>query len=345
MSESANPGLPDWPVSQGQPGAMGQLRSTPEDFRVDELPAIEPSGEGEHWWLRVQKTGANTDWVAGQLARAAGCSPRDVGYAGMKDRHAVTTQWFSLPVSPGVEQEPAAWVIPDVRILETSRHQKKLKRGVLRGNRFRLIVRNLQGDLSQTEDRLGLVRCRGVPNYFGPQRFGFGGQNVRRGVQWLESGGRIARSKRSIYLSAVRSFLFNQVLAERVRRDNWGKLIAGDIAMLDGTHSVFPCAEIDDELHRRCTSFDLHPTGPLPGQGVMLPTAESAIIEFAALEPYSDYITGLRSARVEADRRSLRLVPRNFEWELATDRLELSFDLPAGAYATTVISEIIDVMS
>lgn len=334
--------LPEWPRSLGAPLASGLLRSSIEDFKVEELALLPPSGEGSHMWLLVQKSGANTDWVAGQLARAAGCSARNVGYAGMKDRHAVTTQWFSIPVPPGEEARWNEWVIPDVIILQGVRHQKKLKRGVLKGNRFTIVIRNLQGDLEELNQRLEHVRTRGVPNYFGPQRFGHGGDNVWRGARMLIEGGRLPRAKRSIYLSAVRSFLFNQVLAERVKQNTWDSLLDGEVVVLNGTRSVFLCDQSDVELPRRCHDFDIHPTGPLPGDAGFEAHSDAAALEHAVLEPYRELIAALRSARVEADRRSLRLRVTELEWNIDAGCLELRFALPPGAYATTVIDELVE---
>lgn len=333
--------LPGWPRFLGEPIAHGRLKAQPEDFRVDEIPQVLPGGEGSHLWLHIEKRGANTDWVAGQLASRASCSARDVGFAGMKDRHAVTTQWFSLPganVSPG---EWRNWDIEGVRILDASLHTKKLKRGVLKGNRFRLAVRELAGDTSDLEQRLEQIKSRGLPNYFGPQRFGHGGNNVWRAARWLRDGGRLNRSKRSLYLSAVRSFLFNEVLAERVRLQNWDQLLDGDVVALDGSHSVFVARLPDAELEQRCKVFDLHPTGPLPGDAPFAAEREAAELEARILEPHAGLIDGLRKARVDASRRSLRLCPFEMEWELQGNRLSIGFSLPPGAYATTVIGELV----
>lgn len=339
---------PDWTISQwphahGKPESSGVLRSQPEDFQVEELAAVEPCGQGSHLWLWVEKTGANTDWVATQLARAAGCPPRDVGYAGMKDRHAVTRQWFSLPWKVGQAPEFSDPGIEGVRVLKTSLHDKKLRRGILQGNRFRIRLRQLQGDVTGLAARIEQIAGQGVPNYFGPQRFGFGGANVERAVRWLEQGGRLPRDKRSIYLSALRSYLFNQVLAERVNNGSWNQLLPGELAMLDGTHSIFLCDPVDDTLQQRCVDFDLHPTGPLPGRGGMQPVDVALVAEQAVLQDYADCIARLADFGVDAERRSLRLRVQDLGWDLQQDELLLEFRLPAGAYATVVLRELVDV--
>lgn len=334
--------VPEWPYALGKPALSGQLRSQPEDFEVEEIPAFEPTGDGAHLWLWVEKTGANTDWVATQLARAAGCPPRDVGYAGMKDRHAVTRQWFSLPWKVGQPAEFNDPGIEGVRVLRASLHEKKLRRGILQGNHFRIRLRQLQGDVTGLVSRIEQIAAQGVPNYFGPQRFGFGGANVTRAARWLEQGGRLPRDKRSIYLSALRSYLFNQVLAERVRRGCWKQLLPGELAMLDGTHSIFLCDPLEEALQQRCHEFDLHPTGPLPGRDGMQPVDAALDAEQAVLRTYADSITRLADFGVDAERRSLRLRVQDLSWELQHDELLLAFRLPAGAYATVVLRELVN---
>lgn len=334
-------GLPNWSFSLGPPGIQGRIRAQLEDFRVQEIPQVMPSGEGNHLWLEVEKRGANTHWVADQLARAAGIPSRDVGYAGLKDRHGVTTQWFSVALQEIRNPDYENWLIPDVVFLQVVNHNRKLKRGTLKGNRFQIVVRDLEGDLPELEDRLGKITRTGVPNYFGPQRFGHNGSNISRGMQWLRHGGRIARNKRSIYLSSLRSFLFNEVLARRIRQGNWDRLLDGDIAMLDGSQSVFPCVLPDSELTSRCETFDIHPTGPLSGSGGMQPEREALEQEQQALDEHSVMIDALLEAGSRSSRRSLRLVPEDLQYELNGDTLNLAFTLPAGNYATSLLRELV----
>lgn len=342
MSES-DFSLPDWNRVLGDPGCRGRLRAEPEDFRVEELPLITPEGRGGHLWLEIEKRGANTRWVAGQLALQAGVPERDVGFAGMKDRHAVTRQWFSVGLQEAADSDWENWRIPDAIILRAVAHGRKLKRGALRGNRFQIRVRSLEGDRSGLEDRLQKVAAGGVPNYFGPQRFGHGGRNVARGAQWLERGGRLPRSKRSIYLSAVRGFLFNAVLSRRVKLGNWDRILDGEIAALDGSRATFPCAMPDDNLARRCEDFDIHPSGPLPGRGGPLPGREAAAVEEDALHPHVELIEKLAAAGLNAERRSLRVRPAGLDWTFEGADLALTFSLPPGAYATSVLRELVTV--
>jgi tRNA pseudouridine13 synthase len=333
--------IPNWPGFLGDPLAAGIIRSCPEDFVVEEIPRVEPAGEGSHLWLWVEKRSANTDWVARELAKVAGCPQRDVGFAGLKDRHAVTRQWFSVPVGDAVSENLAKLEIEDVRVLETHRHTRKLKRGTLNGNRFFLKTRDFEGDAVQTERRLEQIRVTGVPNYFGPQRFGYDGGNVEKGFKLLKQGARLKRNKKSIYLSAIRSFMFNQVLAERVRRGDWNTIIDGDLAMLDGTQSIFPCEIPDADIEDRCKRLDIHPTGPMPGENGTLPTGEAAELEQAVLQNWPQLVEVLVSQRVQASRRALRLYPAEFEWRFDGSDVELSFILPPGTYATTVLKEIL----
>jgi len=333
--------IPDWPYYLGAPTASGLIRSCPEDFVVEEIPRVSPEGEGSHLWLWVEKRSANTDWVAKELAKVAACPSRDVGYAGLKDRHAVTRQWFSVPASDVAQENLEKADIEGVNILECHQHTRKLKRGTLNGNRFHLTIREFKGDTDQTLHRLKQIRSNGVPNYFGPQRFGHQGRNVEQGFNLLKRRARINRNKRSIYLSALRSFLFNQVLAERVRRGNWNVIIDGELAMLDGTHSVFPCENPDAEIEDRCKRLDIHPTGPMPGEKGTQPTADAVELEQSVVQNWPELLEVLVGQRVQASRRALRLYPADLEWGFEDGTLELSFILPPGTYATTVLREVL----
>ena len=336
---------PEWPHFLGAPETSGVIRSCPEDFVVEEIPRINPAGEGSHLWLWVEKRAANTDWVARELAKVAGCPHRDVGYAGLKDRHAVTRQWFSVPARDGTKQDFVDAEVEGVSVLECRRHTRKLKRGTLDGNRFQLIIRQLQGDVDRVGQRLEEIRASGVPNYFGPQRFGHGGQNVQKGLSLLQKGVRLQRNKRSIYLSALRSFLFNNVLAERVGAGTWNTMMEGDLAMLDGTQSIFSCEILDEEIEDRCKRLDIHPTGPLPGENGpgkngTQPVGSAADLEQKVLQDWRELLEVLVAQRVQASRRALRLYPADLEWDIAGEDLKLVFTLPPGAYATTVLREV-----
>lgn len=333
--------LTDWPYFLGAPQAEGTIRSNPRDFVVEEIPRVQPEGEGSHLWIWVEKRSANTDWVAKELARVTDSVPRDVGYAGLKDRHAITRQWFSVPFSSTTRENLENAEIEGVNILESHQHTRKLKRGTLNGNRFHLRIRQLTGDIAGITSRLEQIRATGVPNYFGPQRFGHSGQNVEQGFKLLSQRARLPRNKRSIYLSALRSYLFNHVLAERVRRGDWNQVIDGDLVMLNGTQSIFPCEKSDTDIEDRVRRLDIHPTGPMPGENGTQPTGLAAEMEKTVLDNWPQLTALLSAQGVQASRRSLRLYPAGLEWDFSDSDLELVFTLPPGTYATTVLREIL----
>jgi tRNA pseudouridine13 synthase len=329
------------PRAYGTPPLTATLRSIPEDFRVEEILGYEPDGEGEHAFLWVEKREANTDWVARELARFAGVSPMNVGYAGLKDRHAITRQAFTVQLPGKADPDWSAFPHAEVNVLSSTRHKRKLKRGALRGNRFVLVLRDVQGDRSRAEEVLQAIASRGVPNYFGEQRFGREGGNVAQ-ARAMFAGRRVDRDKRSILLSAARSHIFNNVLAARVERDAWDKPLEGEIWSLAGSRSWFGPEPFDDLLAARLAQGDIHPSGPLWGQGDSPAGSVAGEWEREVAATYSDLADGLVAARMDQERRPLRLLPKDLRWQWQDDEtLELSFELPAGAYATVVARELI----
>lgn len=327
----------------GVPPVSGVLRAQPEDFFVDEVLGFEPDDEGEHVLLQVEKRNTNTQWLADQLARFAAIPKRDVSYAGMKDRHAVTRQWFSLGLAGAVEPDWDNLNIENVRVLQHARHRRKLRRGTLQGNRFQLVIRNLQGELASLESHLQRIALEGVPNYFGEQRFGHDGANLQQAIAMFQ-GKRIKdRHKRSLYLSAARSYLFNELLSQRVARGDWNRAIPGDVMMLAGSNSYFVPEANDATIQQRLASFDIHPSGCLWGKGETPAQAEVAALERALAETHSVLCRGLEQASLKQERRALRLPVAELQWELDAPEqlLALRFILPAGAYATTVLRELI----
>ena len=327
----------------GVPPVSGVLRARPEDFFVDEVLGFEPECEGEHVLLQIEKRNINTQWLADQLARYAGIPKRDVSYAGLKDRNALTRQWFSLGLAGAAEPDWENLNIENVRVLQHVRHRRKLRRGTLQGNRFQLVVRGLHGDLAALEARLQQVAQQGVPNYFGEQRFGHDGANLQQAIAMFR-GKRIKdRHKRSLYLSAARSSLFNELLSVRVAAGIWNRVIDGDAMLLAGTNSYFVPEHIDAEIQQRLDSFDIHPSGCLWGKGESPSQAQAAILEDNLRQTHPDYCGGLEQAGLKQERRSLRLQVAELEWELDApqQQLELRFFLPAGSYATTVLRELV----
>lgn len=336
--------LPEWAHAHGPVVVRGRLRATLEDFQVEEILGFEADGEGEHLLIKVEKRDANTLWVARQLARYAGIPPRDVSYAGIKDRHAVAIQHFSLWLGKRAEPNWAALVNPEFRVLSATRHARKLRTGALKGNRFRLILRELSAPARNLESRLTTIRTQGVPNYFGPQRFGRDGANIENAAKMFADPRAVRdRKLRGLLLSAARSLIFNAVLSERVADKTWNAIVQGEVCMLDGTRSVFHAESVDAELTARCVAGDVHPTGPLWGRGESRVTGHVRTLEEKLAHEYEAFANGLESAGLESARRSLRLPAHDLSWEAVEERtLELKFFLPAGTYATAVVRELLD---
>ncbi len=321
---------------------QADLRTRPEDFLVEELPAFAPDGEGEHLLLTVEKRGLNTVFVAQQLARWAGIPEMGVGYAGLKDRHAVTRQRFSVHLPKKQAPDLAALQLEGLRVLESAWHRRKLPRGALAGNRFVLVLRELHGDPAAIEARLQAMRARGVPNRFGEQRFGRDGGNVEA-AQAMFAGRRVGKAQRSLLLSAARSELFNRVLDARVAQGTWDAPLDGEVWMLDGSKSVFGPEPWSDALAGRLASFDIHPTGPLWGAGALRSTDAVRALEEAALGG-GDALAlraGLEKAGLKQERRALRVRPAGLAWRWPEPAaLELAFELPPGSYATAVLQAL-----
>ena len=331
--------------ASGRPALSACIRQTPEDFQVHEIPLLEPDGSGEHVWLLIRKRLENTAQVAQQLAKFSGAPPRDVSYAGMKDRQAVTEQWFSVQL-PGLDDPDWAALNSDtITVIKHARHSRKLRRGALAGNAFRLVLRELEGEPSVLDERLARVSKEGVPNYFGEQRFGRDGSNLYTAQQLFKNPKRrMTRTKRGLALSSARSFLFNQVLSQRVEAGNWNQLIAGDALQLQGSHSFFIADSIEPELVTRVEQQDVHPTGPLYGRGESGVQADCLQLETEILAAYPEWLEGLETLGLKQARRALRVPVEGLEWNwTGTDELELQFSLPAGAYATSVLRELVTI--
>lgn len=331
------------PCAHGGPVGRARIRATPEDFLVREWLGFAADGEGDHLLLTVRKRGANTMWVAKQLARLGKLDPRDVGFAGLKDRDALTEQSFTLPVRSALGERWAGVTGEGFEVLTAVRHRRKLKRGALRGNDFELVLRNFEGDLAALEQRLQAIARRGAPNYFGPQRFGRDGANLRTAQAWF-SGEAPApdRIERGFALSAARSAIFNAVLAERVRNGSWNALLAGDVANLNGSGSVFAIEAVDDTLRERCERLDIHPTGPLWGKDESASQGSVAALESEVAAKYPQLTAGLARAGLEQERRALRIEAAGLRWSIEGADVRLQFRLGRGAFATAVVHELID---
>ncbi|MFT5082426.1 MAG: tRNA pseudouridine13 synthase [Lentisphaeria bacterium] len=312
----------DFTFAFEKPSCNAKFRCSPEDFRVDESLGFEPSGEGEHVYVHIKKRGENTDWVAEKLAKFFKVKSMDVSYSGMKDRHAITRQWFSIYL-PGKDQ-PIDWPAfvagaeSDIEILGSKRHHQKLRRGMHSANQFEIVLRELNHS-EGLDQRLQKIKQSGVPNYFGEQRFGRGMGNLKLAQEWMEQGRPIRnRNKRGLAMSAARSYLFNLVLSRRVELGTWAEKIAGD--------------HCDETLGLA--------TGPLWGRGRSAAQEEALELEQEVLAPHEQWCNQLEHCGLSQDRRALALLPIDFQWQLEGDVLVLKFGLPPGQFATSVLREM-----
>ena len=333
------------PRAWGGPLGHGRLRSSPGDFLVEEQLGFEPEGSGEHLFLFIEKSGLNTADVVERVARLAGVPRRDVGYSGLKDRSAITRQWLSVCLTGRPEPD---WSLLEeggsIRLLHSARHLRKLRRGVHRGNRFTLVIRELQADPAVLEPRLALLAREGVPNYFGPQRFGHGGSTLTQARDWLARGTpRVSRNRRSLYLSALRAALFNHLLASRVEDHSWNTVLPGDACILHGTRSVFCAEQADADIVTRCQQGDLHPGLPLWGRGRALSSEAQLTRQRLQLGEDALIADALIAQGLELAYRPARALADDFSWQFCDDdALQLEFSLGAGSYATTLVAELID---
>ncbi len=305
----------EFPRAYGALTATANFRAQPEDFQVDEELGYVPSGSGEHVFLHVCKRGENTAWVAGKIAELAGVNVTDVGYCGRKDRHAVTAQWFSVYLPKAPEPDWTLLNTESIQLLSVSRHQTKLRRGEHQQNNFVIRLREVQtDDRSILQQKIDSVFTQGVPNYFGEQRFGLGGNNLQEAEAILVDGKRYRdKQKRGLMLSAARSYLFNQVLAARVLAKNWANQIEGEI--------------------------NPSPSGPLWGRGRPLVSGALLELEQNALADWAAWCDGLEHAGLSQERRALQLMPRNARSVWEGDDLILYFSLDAGEFATAILHE------
>jgi tRNA pseudouridine13 synthase len=329
------------PYAWGEPQLSGVIRQQPQDFLVEEILGFEPQGEGEHVFLWVEKTALNTAQVAEHLARQAKIAVRQVSYAGMKDRHAVARQWFSLHLPGNQVFDAQSLHHPGINVIKQARHLRKLRRGAHRGNRFVITIAEMQGPLDEFARSVEKITVAGVPNYFGEQRFGRKGMNLLQAQRWFAGEIKPRREQRGIYLSVARSYLFNQLLAQRVKAGDWNRLLDGELVMLDGSHSLFAENNIEI-LQHRLLAGDIHPTGPMYGQpGSLSCAGEVAEREESVLKQYPALLTGLQQAGLKAERRALRVIPKDVHWQLKNHRAEISFSLPPGCFATSVVRELV----
>lgn len=365
----------DLPQPMKPPIKQALYKAKPEDFVVNERLEVDFTGEGEHLWLHIKKSGINTAYLAKLLSEWADIPLRDVGYSGLKDRLALTTQWFSLRLPK--KQKPDSDFAPvdikeheTVKIIAEHWHNKKLNRGTHNANQFVITLRDIEfakdqtlGDKSSVEQHLQTISETGVPNYFGPQRFGFGGNNIREALNLfarpLKSTSSAkkknkrksaVREQNSMELSAARSLIFNQILAARVQDGSWNTGLNGEVFNLNGSGSIFASEHMDETLQARLASGDIHPTAVMWGAGNDKVAGDAAELENTVVQQdalLAALATGLEQREVKAQRRALRLPVEDLSWRWADEQdgeqtLVLSFTLTTGSFATSVLASVVE---
>ncbi|MGX5201719.1 tRNA pseudouridine(13) synthase TruD [Aliikangiella sp. IMCC44632] len=327
------------PRFNAMPKVTGVIRQKLEDFIVNETLSFEPSGAGEHLFLRIEKRGCNTEWVAKQLQKFYGLRSQDIGYAGKKDRHSVSTQWFSCHL-PGLKDHPLPAENESFKVVAKCLHAKKLRKGSIASNHFEIVMREVQGSISEVT--LENIKSSGFPNYFGYQRFGHCANNLIQAEQFLKGEIKIkSRDKKGMLLSAARAFLFNLQVAKRLDRGNWLTALDGDCFHLNGSHSYFHEALVKREIQDRLNAADIHISGWLPGKVSSQASAQAALLESEAIADFQFMIDGLVSKRVDSARRSMRAFADNIELtKPAGTVLKFSFSLPSGSFATSFLREL-----
>lgn len=330
------------PCAGGTPPCSGRIKSQPEDFVVGETLSFDLADEGDHVYLHIRKRDLNTDEVARKIARLARVGQVDLGYAGKKDRRAITEQWFSVHLPGRREVDWTPLNSDRIELLEQRRHARKLRIGALAGNTFRLVVRQIDGDRAALEARLQEIESSGVPNYFGAQRFGIEANNLVQAMEMFATGEMPReRNLRGLLVSAARSFLFNEILARRVGTQTWNQLLDGDVLMLDGSASFFRPDPADPALAERLSTLDIHPSGALWGDGSTLVEGACCELEQTVIDAHPVFAQGLVAQGLRQERRALRLGVKNLTWTWLDDHtLQLVMTLPAGSYATAVLREL-----
>ena len=324
----------------GKPQQAGRLKAEFADFIVREELGYPLSGEGEFVAVKIRKTNANTLFVGERLAKFAGISERNMSYAGLKDRHAVTEQWFCLHLAGKETPDFSQFECEGVEVLEVTRHNRKIRVGSLVGNHFELLLR----DVSESEEitqRLSRLQAIGFPNYFTEQRFGRDGHNLTQALRW--ANGEITvkdRKKRSFYLSAARSEVFNLVVSQRIADHLTQTVLVGDYVQLAGSNSFFIVNESEvAETQQRLVSGDVLLTAPLIGEKSLELTACEQ--EKAIIERHSTLVALMNKERMTNARRAMLCKPQDFSWQFESEGLRLKFFLESGSYATALVRELI----
>jgi tRNA pseudouridine13 synthase len=326
-----------WAYAYEKPNVKGIIRENASDFQVKEILSFKLDEAGEHVWIYLEKTHQNTAWVAKQLALHYEIPIAKVNWSGLKDRHAITSQWFSFPY-PIKNELPPLPEIPDVKILLIQRHSKRIRLGTHEKNHFFIRCKNLEGSLESINDKLETIKKYGVPNYFGEQRFGHNLSNLHSASAWFLGQIRPRKDLRSMLLSAARSYLFNEHLHNRITQLSWRKIQDDEFCMFSTSNSWFRGNPIEKEdLQKRLDAGEIHTTGPLWGKGSISDS------EIYLSEQYPITTRGLEENDLDYQRRSLILIAESIEWKLDLENksLDLSFFLESGAFATSILREIL----
>ena len=323
------------------PKQTALLKAECADFVVKEQLGYDMSGDGEFVAVKVRKTDCNTSFVGEQLAKFAGISARNMSYAGLKDRKAVTEQWFSLQMPGQPTPDFSQFSLEGVEILDVTRHQRKIRIGSLQGNHFEILLRNAE-ETDELKVRLDFLAKNGFPNYFTEQRFGRDGNNLTQALRWANGEINVKdRNKRSFYLSAARSEIFNLIVSKRMELDLAQQILVGDVLQLNGSHSWFVVDESEDlaQLQQRLAQQDVLLTAPLIGE------EEKSAVDFEneIFAQHQALFALMRQERMKAARRPILMQPQNFQWQFEPNGLRLQFALPAGSYATALIRELVNI--
>ena len=340
----------NWQYALAQPNATALLKQHPQDFVVEEELGYTLTGDGEHQFLYIEKINTNTAFVAEQLAKFTGLPLRNVTYAGRKDKFALTRQWFGLHAPGQPDFDFSAFNLEGVSVLTHTRHNKKLRTGQLKGNRFTLQLRDVT-DTAQAEARLATLAQSGVPNYYGEQRFGVmrtdsTGQIVKGGnlalAEKMVQGEAIRnRNKRSMAISALRSWLFNEFISARIAAGTFNQVIAGDALILSGSNSFFINDGQQHNLTERYAAGDISPSAPLWGKGELATREDAYQAESNLSAEHGDVTACLEGCGLKQERRAIKIWPGQLEWHAGGDTLTLSFSLLAGCFATSVLRECV----
>ncbi len=323
------------------PKQTALLKAECADFVVKEELGYDMSGDGEFVAVKVRKTDCNTLFVGEQLAKFAGISARNMSYAGLKDRKAVTEQWFSLQMPGQPTPDFSQFSLEGVEILDVTRHQRKIRIGSLQGNHFEIFLRNAE-ETDELKVRLDFLAKNGFPNYFTEQRFGRDGNNLTQALRWANGEIKVKdRNKRSFYLSAARSEIFNLIVSKRIELNLAQQILVGDVLQLNGSHSWFVVDESEDlaQLQQRLAQQDVLLTAPLIGE------EEKSAVDFEneIFAQHQALFALMRQERMKAARRPILMQPQQFQWQFEPNGLRLQFALPAGSYATALIRELVNI--